>query len=276
MLDASLRLLTVAGHVALFVFFGAMSVYGARKLNRTVRLYWRHRGLEVTPIKDVVDGRARKVAAAGEVEPIDGDGPVYLQVERQRLGRSGNGSRHWNFDSARIVAEPFHLTDGTGTARVEPEWLRRRHDSSVGDSRITPGPSTSPYLHFDEVRFVEPDDDDASAIYDTFDAFDDASDTEGTARFRYRVAAVRPGDDVYVGGVPVLEQGVPVFRGGEQPLVLADVELHRVRRSLLGDCLRSAFGTGLAVLFFLVVSVVGLVRLLTSELGQELLLGLLT
>lgn len=206
-----------------------------REAVRNATLHRRYRRVRPRSIADLVSNRDEREAVQGRVEPIDGDSPVYLQVERQR--REWHATRspgvRWRHDTTRIAAGTFHLTDGTGTAEIDPDGLRRRHDLTVGDANGAAIPEREPSLQFEDAGHVRPEDEAAAVVYETFDTVDRAEDTTDAGVVRYRIVRINADDAVLAAGVPSFRRGVPTFGGKDDPLVLADRPLSEVRRTFV-------------------------------------------
>ena len=257
------------------VLCGVLLYAVSRFAYRFFRLYWYYRPLTVTPSTDLIDREYGKVAVEGTVEPVDGnDDAVYLQVERQRA--SNRSGRRWRLDTARIAAREFDVADAWGSVRVDPTWLQERHDLTVGDAATAPAPRTSPYVQFSDATIVDLDHEEAAVIHETFPDIALDPDESRLTRYRYRVSRVGPGDDVLVGGSPVIEQGRPVFRGGDAPLVLSDRSLDAVRGRFLKDGLWALMGCVTVGVIFLVVLLVGIWEFLQTESGHRVLRWLLS
>lgn len=256
---------------------GVFTVVLSRMARRRWRLYSQYSALDVLHPGDVHSKTEEPVAVEGTVETDDVDGgePVYRQVEREMHRMPSKKGRRWRPETTRINAEPFQVAADRSKVAVDPEWLRRRHDLTVGDSNTAPSPRTSSYLQFDDVRTVGAESERAGEIHAGFPEL--ADDAEGGFRRprRYRVASVEPGDDVLVAGVPERRDGDVVLAGGDDHMVLADQGIDSLRGSLRSDALWTAAGAVTVGLVFLVALGIASWEFLGSQMGLELLRWLL-
>lgn len=227
--QAALRALQTDGSddtIALLIFFGV----GLYLAYNGFQKWQRKRLMQDTPTEKVRSAAAGRTELTGTCEPIDGvgtidqpfsDGDCVVATYKIAEWDDTGDDSHWETLDSGTLLVPFHLDDGTGRMRVEPEPDATYEISSANTEQIRVSDGQTPPDAIAE--FLKADRNENDSLFG--DLLDGGPSVRGSDDRRYTQSVLPPGANVYLlGGAEPGDDGQLVLGRDEasEEFVIAD------------------------------------------------------